>query len=97
MSADDSSLPTHEECALAGFSFDSDDRLALLRHLGEGHLSDRAELELDRHGACRDVCGLTNLSKVSLPSYFQLLLLLQRSRPLHNNRVECGAAVRLLP
>ena len=48
MSADDSSLPTHEECALAIFSFDSDDRLALLRHLGEDDLSDRAELELGR-------------------------------------------------
>jgi hypothetical protein len=48
MSADDSSLPTHEEYALAVFSFDSDDRLALLRHLGEDHLSDRAELELGR-------------------------------------------------
>jgi hypothetical protein len=48
MSADDSSLPTHEECALAIFSFDSADRLALLRHLGEDDLSDRAELELGR-------------------------------------------------
>ena len=48
MSADDSSLPTHEECALAVFSFDSDDRLALLRHLGEDHFSDHAELELGR-------------------------------------------------
>jgi hypothetical protein len=46
MSADDSSLPTPEECALAVFSFDSDNRLALLRHLGEDHLSVRAELEL---------------------------------------------------
>ena len=46
MSADDSSLPTHEECTLAVLSFDSDERLALLRHLGEDHLSDRAELEL---------------------------------------------------
>ena len=48
MSANDSSLPTHEECALAVFSFDSDDRLALLWHLGEDHLFDRAELELGR-------------------------------------------------
>jgi hypothetical protein len=48
MSADDSNLPTHEECALAIFSYDSDDRLALLRHLGEDNLSDRAELELGR-------------------------------------------------
>ena len=46
MSADDSSLPTREECVLAVFSFESDDRLALLRYLGEDDLSDRAELEL---------------------------------------------------
>ena len=48
ISANDSSLPTHEECALAVFSFDTNERLALLRHLSEDHLSDRAELELGR-------------------------------------------------
>ena len=40
-----------------------------------------------RHEACRDVCGgLTNLLKVSLPSYFQLILYMG-SRPFHNGRV----------
>ena len=36
-----------------------------------------------RHEACRDVCGLTNLLKVSLPSYYQLIL--QWYRPLQLN------------
>ena len=36
-----------------------------------------------RHEACRDVCGLTSLLKVSSPSYYQLIL--QWYRPLQLN------------
>ena len=66
---------------------ESDEYSSGVRHL----LYRRAEarwashpLPPERHGACRDVCGLTNLLKVSLPSYLQLIL--QRSRPFHNGR-----------